>query len=239
MERFRGYACRSERVTVAEKVYEILMPARPDALVDDPAVQQRFERDEYMPYWATLWPAALLLADEVARWPVVTVQETAESSAATPMVLELGCGLGLVGLVAATRGYRVTVSDYDADARAFAVENARRNGGVEISAIDLDWRSGRPDLRFERIVAADVLYEARNLAPVAAFIRAHLAPGGFALISDPQRSTADGFADTAADSGLRAQVAAVERPRATGEPALHGRIFRLERALAGPQRQVT
>ena len=80
--------------------------------------------------------------------------------------LELGCGLGLVGLVAAGLGWRVVVSDYDEDALAFALENARR-AGVVVETRVVDWRRSYPELRVGRILGADVLYEARNLEPVA------------------------------------------------------------------------
>ena len=111
---FRGFAVESESVRVGERVYDLLRPSNGDALLDDPRVIGRFERDEYLPYWATLWPAALFLADVVAAWgPVVT-------DGARPEVLELGCGLGLAGLVALGLGYCIVLSDYDEDALAFA-----------------------------------------------------------------------------------------------------------------------
>lgn len=130
MDCWHGYPVRYETVRVGGRAFELLLPANADALLDDPGVRTRFEQDEYMPYWATLWPGALLLADVVAAWAVVG------DPSAVPHVLELGCGVGLVGLVAASRGYRVTLSDYDEDALAFAAENARRNQ-IPIEALRL------------------------------------------------------------------------------------------------------
>jgi len=218
MESFRGYAVRWERVDVAGQAYELLMPAHSETLLDDPRVLARFEQDEYMPYWANLWPAAKLLAREVATWPAV------EPGDASPDVVELGCGLGLVGLVAARRGYRVTLSDHDEDALAFAVESARRNGIAPPATRMLDWRESYPDVRPQRILAADVLYELRHLAPLAAFVREHLAPSGFAVIADPGRGTADKFPAVAEAAGLRIRVQVV--PAVDGGPM--GRLFRVE-----------
>jgi methylase of polypeptide subunit release factors len=82
-------------------------------------------------------------------------------------VLELGAGLGLVGLAAARRGYRVTLTDHDADALAFARETARVNGLAIPQTRVVDWRSPPLEVRMDRIVAADVLYESRHLEPVA------------------------------------------------------------------------
>lgn len=226
MEQWRGYPVQVEQVHVGGRVYALLVPANSAVLLDDPAVVARFAADEYMPYWAALWPGALLLADVVAAWGPAP-------PAGAPSVLELGAGLGLVGLVAAELGFSVTVSDYDEDALAFARENARRNGVAAPATRHVDWRQTYDDLRPDRILAADVLYEARNLEPIARFIRNHLAPGGFALLSDANRSTADPLPRIAAGFGLAVEVTTVERPGEDPARPGRGRIFHLWRA-AGP-----
>ena len=216
MDEFRGYPVCVQTVTVGGRTYELRLPTRAEALLDDPRVLARFERDEYLPYWATLWRAALALAEVVAAW--------GPAPAAPPTVLELGCGLGLVSLLAAGLGYRVIASDYDEDALAFTRDNAARNGLPVPETRRIDWRERYADLRPDRIVAADVLYEARNLRPVAEFIRRHLAPGGIALIGDPNRCTADSFEQVLSAVGLAVRVKLVERPAA-------GRIFELRHTL--------
>jgi len=55
---------------------------------------------------------------------------------------------------------------------------------------------------YELVLASDVLYERRNLVPVACWIRSALAPNGVALVSDSNRSAAQGFADVASAAGL-------------------------------------
>ena len=72
---------------MGEVELSLLRPVSPDALLDEEA----FARDEFLPYWAELWPAATALA---AALPDV----------AGLRVVELGCGLGLPSLVAAARG---------------------------------------------------------------------------------------------------------------------------------------
>ncbi|RMF85279.1 MAG: methyltransferase domain-containing protein, partial [Planctomycetota bacterium] len=156
---FHGYPLRERVFVVCGKTYRLIGPANYESLVDDPRVVRRFEQDEFMPYWAEFWPASLVLAERVGAWP------TAGDDA--PRVLELGCGLGLVSLVAAARGYRVVASDYEPDALAFVEENARRNTLPAPELRFVDWRRTYPDLRVERIVASDVLYETRCLRPVA------------------------------------------------------------------------
>src|SRR5581483_942708 len=86
---------RDDSVRVGETELRLRRPASPDALIDEEA----FATDEFLPYWAELWPAALALADALPE-------------VAGLRVCELGCGLGLPSLVAAARGADVTATDW-------------------------------------------------------------------------------------------------------------------------------
>jgi predicted nicotinamide N-methyase len=79
-------------------------------------------------------------------------------------VVELGCGLGLPSLVAAARGARVKATDWAAEAIGLLRDNAVRNG-LELTAVQRDWRLPW-DERFDLALAADVLYERRNVEPL-------------------------------------------------------------------------
>ena len=128
----------------------ISRPADSEALLTDEA----FEREEFLPYWADLWPSAIELAHVVARWDL-----------AGRRVLELGCGLALPGIAAALRGGRVTVSDWAPDALGFARANAERNG-VALEVVEVSWAEPRALLEgapWDVVLAADVLYEQRNV----------------------------------------------------------------------------
>ena len=96
----------------------ILRPRDSEALLDESA----FEQEEYLPYWAELWPSGLALA----RWLAGRRFEGCR-------VIELGCGLALPSIVAAARGGRVLATDWSADAVAMATLNAHRNG-VEVES---------------------------------------------------------------------------------------------------------
>ena len=146
----------SDRIDVAGVELTLLRPASPEALIDEEA----FERDEFLPYWAELWPAATALAEAL---PDVRGLR----------VVELGCGLGLPSLVAAARGGDVTATDWAADAIELLRENASRNA-LELCAEVRDWRASWTD-RFDLALAADVLYEQRSVEPVLARLR-ELAP---------------------------------------------------------------
>jgi predicted nicotinamide N-methyase len=146
----------SDTLVFGDVELSLLRPESPDALIDETA----FERDEFLPYWAELWPASIALA-------------TALPDVAGLRVVELGCGLGVPSLLAAARGAEVTATDWAKDAVDLLRENAERNGLV-VRVEVRDWREPW-DERFDLVLAADVLYERRNVEPLLARIR-ELAP---------------------------------------------------------------
>jgi predicted nicotinamide N-methyase len=151
-----GSTLSSETVHVAGIELGLLRPASPEALIDEDA----FARDEFLPYWAELWPAARALAE--------ALPELRGSR-----VVELGCGLGLPSLVAAAKGADVTATDWAPEAVALLHANALRNG-LALRAEVRDWREPWEE-RFDLALAADVLYERRNVEPVLERLR-ELAP---------------------------------------------------------------
>jgi len=141
----------SETIRIGELELTIVRPEEPESLLDEEA----FADDEFMPYWAELWPAGLALAH--------ALPERLEGL----RVVELGCGLGVPSLVAAARRAHVTAVDWAADAITLLRGNAARNN-VSLDFVLADWR--RFDGRFDLALAADVLYEARNVEPLAAVV---------------------------------------------------------------------
>ena len=139
--------------------------------------------------------------------------------------IEIGCGVGLVSVAAAIAGWRVVASDYDADALAFADLNASRNG-VSLRGELIDFVEQPPMRRYDCILAADLLYQRRLCSPLARWIAAALAPGGCGLVSDPNRSAADGFEDCLNECGLQAEIMAVSTTAPAGL-LTRGRIWRV------------
>jgi predicted nicotinamide N-methyase len=167
-----------EKVLVDGREFLIERPRESDHLLDDPAIRSAFAVDEYMPYWPEIWPAARMLAKAVLREPWPAGLET----------LEIGCGLGLPGIAALACGLRVIFSDYDATALRFAGNNARLNGFEDFRLRQFDWRHPPADLRVPVILASDLTYEMRNVAPLVALIRKLLLPGGVCLLTDTDRA---------------------------------------------------
>ncbi len=181
------------RFETGRHAFRLTVPAVPDAFLDDPAVLEANRRDDYMPYWGYLWPAAAPMAAAVlgGDWPPGDA-------------LEIGCGIGLIGLAALARGLRVTLSDYDPTSVALARHNARQNG-FDSEGLVLDWR--RPGARrFGLILGSDVTYERRNHGPILDVLDAMLSPGGVAWIGDAGRQVSAEFIPEARRRGYSVEM---------------------------------
>jgi predicted nicotinamide N-methyase len=177
-------AIAREQVIIDGRTFLLDRPAESDRLAKHPAVRAAFEADQYVPYWADLWPAARMLAKAILR----------ESWTPGTEALEVGCGLGLGGVVALSMGLSVTFSDYDPCALRFAADNARLNGFNDFRTMQIDWRTP-PELRVPVILASDLLYDVSIAAPLVGFLKCVLAPGGLCLLTDQNRIPPHHFTD--------------------------------------------
>jgi predicted nicotinamide N-methyase len=163
-----------ETVSVAGLELALLRPPDAEALIDE----REFEVEEYLPYWAELWPAGLALA------------EALPADLRGTRVLELGCGLGIPSLVAAARGARVLATDWAQDALDLLSANAARNG-VELEVARVRWdEPERIPGPWELVLAADVLYEHRNVPQLLALLETL---GAEVLLAEPGRPPATAF----------------------------------------------
>lgn len=216
-----GYEGREEVVewhSGGRKV-RVVRPGEPDRLLDDPAVGDWNARDDYMAYWAYLWPGAFLLAERVGR------SEWREGTRA----LEIGCGLGLAGLVGVSKGLEVVFSDYDVMALGFVEKSCEANGfgRGRYSTMLLDWRE-LPEERYPLILGADVLYERRLVPLVVNLVRRMLEPGGEALVAGPYRVATEDLRGELEGWGLVAEVEEVEARDEEGR-VVRGAVHRIWR----------
>jgi len=193
---------RVESVPLPRGPIELWRPPRAEDLLNE-MIEGPFDPDEKLPYWADLWPAAIGLAEAIDAGEVPLASEG-------PCV-ELGCGLGLVSLVAARRGAQVTATDWIEDALAYVSASAEL-GGLSVATRLLDWRAPPEDLSPRQVLASDVLYEARNAPWLRALLERWRRPGFECWLADPGRAHAASFFDALPGWRVRRTERAVESP---------------------------
>lgn len=179
-----GWAERD--VTLGGRVFRLVLPAAPEAFLKADKNVGSAEDAVRTTYWQYLWPAATEMARLVMQFPWKPGQDA----------LELGAGVGLVGLAALAAGLNVTFSDCDPVAVRVALMNARLNGFDSASGLVLDWRE--PGTRkFPVILASDVLYRPQHITPILRAMDAMLADDGVCWIGDPGRWSVPDFLSAA------------------------------------------
>jgi predicted nicotinamide N-methyase len=166
-----------ESVDVGNLSLSILRPRQAEALLSEEA----FEHEEFLPYWAELWPSGLALARVVRRRDLDDLR-----------VLELGCGLGVPSIVAALGGARVLATDWSPEALEVAATNAKRNR-ADLETALVSWADSERLARagpWDLVLGADLLYEQRNVDQLLALLP-RLA--GEILLAEPGRPPAARF----------------------------------------------
>lgn len=198
-----------ETISSAGHDLEIARPRDAAALIDE----TRFDEDEFMPYWAELWPSGVALAHELMG-----------RSLRGARVLDLGAGLGTAAVAAAVAGGRVLATDWSRDALEFTHANAARND-TRVETLWCDWSAPGELLArapFDLVLAADVVYERRNIDLLAPLLP-KLAPEVW--LADPSRQFTPELLERAEPDWTHHPRAAPGFPRVT--------IHRLRRRRTG------
>lgn len=198
--RFGPLRIRSLTLPRSRQSLTLVQPADIDRLLelaqDDP--------EEQLPYWAELWPSGIALGDAVLL----------ESAAVRGRpVVELGCGLGVTAVAALWAGAEVLVTDYSAEALLLTRWNCLANTGRTPATLRLNWRKPSPEfftlvqsMGAPLVLAADVLYEERDIAPLLTLVERVTASGGALWLAEPGRRTAARFIERLREMGWQDDV---------------------------------
>jgi predicted nicotinamide N-methyase len=175
----------------------ISRPVDYDRLIDDAAA----DPEQNLPYWAELWPSGVALAAKIARGPEMVRGRR---------VLELGCGLGVTAIAALRAGADLLVTDYSPEALALCALNALDQARMLPKTLRVNWRDPSSTLHvswkaFPVVLAADVLYERRDVEPLLALVDRVVAPGGQLWLAEPGRPPAAQFLEAMLAGGWIAE----------------------------------
>jgi predicted nicotinamide N-methyase len=153
-----------------------------DQVADDP--------EQNLPYWSEIWPSGIALAGDIVRCP---------ERVRGRRVLELGSGIGITAAVALWHGATLTVADYAEESLCLTRMTCLENVGTEPAGVcRINWRTPAVSAlassgRFDVVLAADCLYETRDIEPLKIAIDVLLAPGGALWLAEPGRKPAKTF----------------------------------------------
>lgn len=128
------------------------------------------------PLWARIWEGAIVLADYIYSLNLETQR----------CLLEIGSGVGVAGIIAASLGHDVTITDYNKDAIAFACANACKNLGSKntVKIKILDWRKPEISKKYDYIIGSSVIYKEESFDPILDLFHMALKKDGQIILSE-------------------------------------------------------
>jgi predicted nicotinamide N-methyase len=173
----KEYETEPTELVVNGHKFKILLPKDLIKFINPRDVMHEF------PLWAKIWQASWVLAGYLAEMPVD----------AEKRFLEIGGGTGLVSIVAAAFGHRITMTEYNPDALQFARANALINQCPQLNIQELDWNHPRLTGQFDYIVASEVSYREKDIQPLMMLFKNSLKTGGEVVLAGEMRKLSKDF----------------------------------------------
>jgi len=183
----KEYKPDTSELAIRGKKFSFYVPGSLEKFIDPDDLLNGF------PLWSKIWEASLILADYIAG-----IHAEPEKN-----FLEIGSGIGAVGITAAAFGHRLTITEYDHHALEFLRANAEINpcpNPPEI--IRLDWNNPSITQSFDYIIGSEVVYNEEFFQPLYSLLKMYLKPEGEIIMTMEMRQTSmkflefmDGFYD--------------------------------------------
>ncbi len=168
---YQAYETKADEVVINGRKFNILLPRYLDRIINPADVLHNF------PLWAKIWKASWVLSGYLAELPPDANQR----------LLEIGAGVGLVSIVAATFGHQITMTEYNSDALNFARANACLNNCPDLPIKKLDWNHPGLKDQFDLIVAAEVTYDEASFLPLIRLFKSNLKAAGEIILASEIR----------------------------------------------------
>ena len=173
----QDYDTETRDIVIDGQNFQFLIPASIERFVDPQDPLYNF------PLWAKIWQASVVLAQHLIRMPVAPGKR----------MLEIGSGLGLVGIAAAHAGHAVTMTDYNTDALNFARANAHMNNCSQLQISRLDWIRLNLEGEFDYIIGSEIIYKDKDVQHLLELFKKYLKPDGKVFLVEEMRKTLNEF----------------------------------------------
>jgi len=179
----KKYDTTTSELVINGRNFRFFMARTLEHFVDQHDIFQDF------PLWIKIWEASFVLAEFLARL----------DADAGKRFVEIGCGLGVVGIVASAFGHLVTMTEHNLDALNFARANALLNQVSNLEIRALDWYNPEIEGSSNYIVGSEILYTEGDLQPILNLFRSYLKAGGEIILAEGIRKTIMAFMHQMAD----------------------------------------
>ncbi len=155
-----------EKITIRGKELIFYKPAcLEEIFVGDP-----FYEVEKFPFWVKIWEASIVLADYIA-----TLKPPLE-------LLELGAGLGISSLVAASFGHKVLATDKE-ELPLKLLEKSAKENNLSLTTKTISWLSPEFSQRFDIIMGSEIIFNQSLFEPLLQLFKTYLKPKGKIILS--------------------------------------------------------
>lgn len=132
-------------------------------------------------YWDRIWPSSAALSEYL-------IHQFFPTKLTGTKVLEIGCGTGLPGVVAASLGAFTMFSDMVPVTLEAVKETCHMNHISNFDTCTLDWSEKiESKERYDLVIGCEVFYDEAILADISLVLEQVLAPGGKGIFCDPNR----------------------------------------------------
>ena len=185
MESFlKQYETDTKDLTIRGRSFRFFVAKSLESFVDPQDIFHDF------PLWIKIWEASIILADYFAGLKAEPEKK----------FLEIGCGVGLVGIVASAFGHHVTATEYNPDALNFARANAILNKASNIEIKELNWNKPQLKGSFDTIIGSEIIYKESDYQPISNLFKTYLKDGGEIILAERIRKTSMEFMRQMGDS---------------------------------------
>lgn len=170
---------KTREYTYLNKTIQIKYADTIDGLVDE-MTSEDFGDDERFPYFLTIWESGTYLAEYI-------ISNVSDLNNKT--ILELGSGTGLTGVLLSSFCKKIIMTDYEPFSVELCKNNAMLNKVDNYESVLGDWRQfPKLNEKIDILIAADVLYESKQVKPLVSLILEYVKKGAVAYLADPGRN---------------------------------------------------